>query len=148
MYTDNSLSLLLDNYWNLYEGILPGDAGSERVNVSPFESACILKADMDKAIESLNGNGHWNKCVVGMDALFHDGMDPRDLFNWEPSYRRGLNKWQMAVMKHHFKLWSVVYIDLHEYALSMVSRSMMLRYLNNGVADVKRDYVQKRSKGT
>lgn len=138
MYSDNSLSLCLDNYWELYEGILPGDAGSSRPESSPYESAACLKADLDKAIDSLTSDHRWARTVEAMDAYSSDGGDPRDLFFDGPAWFHKLSKWQKAIVIYHLKVDPVTRTrndprsayDQDESFNALVARTMMLKFLN------------------
>lgn len=129
MYSDSSLSLCLDNYWLLYEGILPGSAGRSNLNGSPIESAAILKSDIDSAMCSLGEQ--WRETLKAMDAYFSDGMNPRDVFYDNKKYFYRLNRLQKSIVKYHFEveIKGKVYLE-DEFEYSMTARKLMLKYLN------------------
>lgn len=134
MYSIASIDLLLDNYFLLYESILPGDAGRTNLNGSPIESPAILKADIDNAILSLGE--WWAECLEAMDSLYSDGLDPRTLFYDSVIHYRKLSKHQKAIVKYHFGV-DLTYEPKYLYEIGRIllaqSHSMMLRFLNHGI---------------
>ena len=132
LYSDASLSLCLDNYWNLFEGILPGDAGRTSINGNPYESAWVLKADIDAALSALSDS--WHDVLSAMNAYYSDGTDPKLIFYDDKKYYRVLNKYQRSIVRHHLKIEiHNTYTDLMEVNISKGARELMLNYLNNGI---------------
>lgn len=148
-YSDSSLSLCLDNYWNLWENILPGDASSSGLNRSPFESCAILLSDINCAINALTTDCRWNEVLEAMNAYYSDGTAPQYLFEDKHQYFHMLNKPQKAIVKYHFKVvisrkaHKDYFLDEDEFFAAMKARKAMLRYLNSQVTPREWELVNK-----
>ena len=127
MYTDDMLSMLLDSYWELYEGILVLRFNSVREHTSPHENCAIFKADIDSAMCALTDDARWRDVVEAMDSYHSYGWDPRDLFEDAPKYYRMLNKHQKAVFNYHLSREK----DMSEWDNAFKARVIMRRYLNH-----------------
>ncbi len=130
-YTDNLLSLLLDNYWNLYEGIVPIYFSSSADGRSPYETAMVLKCDVDRSINDLFPD-RWYDVTDALDAYYGDGINPRDYFIDDKKAIYKLNRYQHGIVRYHL-LENKSY-----YMVADRARKMMLRYLNTGIRN--KDY--------
>ena len=143
-YSDTSLSLCLDNYFLLFEGILPGDAGCSNINHSPFESCALLKADVDRGLAILTPDNRWADVLVAMNALYADGFDPSQVFYDNKHYFKILSKYQKAIVKYHFKIYGKDgWYDEDESRTARQARIMMLHYLNERITPTEWKLVNK-----
>jgi hypothetical protein len=131
-YSDDKLSLYLDNYWGLFEGISPNTGSSSNQGFAPMESALIIKADVDEAISILDVKAYWGEIVNMMNDLYRDCWDPRHVFDDKKVFH-SLSRYQKAIVRYHLKINSVGYMDDDEFKTAMKARAQMLRYLNSRV---------------
>jgi hypothetical protein len=135
-YSDNSLSLCLDNYWLLFEGTLPGDSGGGSMSRSPHEAAAVIKADIDSALNTLTDDARWNDVLQALNAYHSQGIDPKLVFYDNSQYYHRLGKYQKAIVIYHFKVYlnkNDDYLDDNEFISARRARIAMLRYLNSRI---------------
>uniref|UniRef100_A0A6M3LGF4 Uncharacterized protein n=1 Tax=viral metagenome TaxID=1070528 RepID=A0A6M3LGF4_9ZZZZ len=131
-YSDASLELLLDNYFLLFEGILPnGGAGRSTFDHSSFESASLLKADLDNALCILTTDCRWKDVLEEMNTYFRNGYDPQSVFSDDKKWFKILSRYQKAIVRSHFNIEG--FIDEDEKRTARQARKQMLRYLNDRV---------------
>jgi hypothetical protein len=143
-YSDKSLCELLDSYWLLFEGAMPRTSGGATRGQNPAEFSWIIKADIDKGINSLTNDCRWNDVLSAMNAYYQDGLAPWLVFEDAPKYFHMLNKYQKAVVRHHFTVGIGTRItDEIESKRAAQARKMMLRYLNAQITPREWDIVNR-----
>jgi hypothetical protein len=122
-YTDDFLSKALSCYWDIEPDHMPPElirTAHQLGEKAPFETPCILKADLDMGIDMF-APGRWYKLCpwVTRDDFFTEKGNLNKLVN-RLSFR------QQAVVRYHL----LGQEDERENA--MHARHMMLRLLNRG----------------
>ena len=122
MYTDDILSKSLNGYWELCEGMMPSelnDTAGQRGERAPFETPCVLKADIDMAVDML-APGKWYDLCSGFERMQRADFEDNPKLIWRLSRR------QQGIVRYHMLKESI------ECTNAMAARRIMLRFLNKG----------------
>ena len=122
-YSDEFLAKALDFYWEIEPDHMPPEliqTAHQLGEKAPFETPCVLKADLDMGID-LFAPGRWYKLCswVTRDDFFTERGYLNRLVN-------RLSHKQQAIVRYHL----LGQKDEHENAL--YARRLMLRFLNKG----------------
>lgn len=119
-YNDNLLSIALDGYFYLCDNEMPPELASNIVGMgerAPFETACVLKADIDLALDMLSP-GRWSAIChdITLDILM-DNIALLHKLSWR----------QQAIVRYH-----LLGQDIERLGAAK-ARRLMLRFLNGNI---------------